>query len=1025
MRPQTAAGSRPSPLPPPREPVRLDRVNQCLWRGSERLTLTPKAFALLCELARHPGQLVTKEQLLRAVWPSTVVSEGVVKVCILEIRKALGDGRGGVRFVETLHRRGYRLVGSIAESREPWDAATPEAASAPARLVGREAAFARMQSWLRRALRGERQIAFVTGEQGIGKTTLVEAFAERTASTPVRVAHGQCLEHYGSGEAYLPILEALGRLCREPDGERTVSLLRRHAPTWLIQLPSLVGDAERERLQRDVMGATRERMLREMAEAVEALTQESPLVLVLEDLHWSDTSSVDLISSLAHRRERARLLLLGTYRPAELASRAHPLRALVSELRTRRKCDDLALEFLSEADVAQYLRERFPGSELPEGLAQAIHRRTDGNPLFMVNVVDHLLAQGWIGEHDGRFRLDVDLALLELGVPEDLRQTIEKQIDRLSDDERHVLEAASVAGVDFAAAAVAFAIEADPVRVEDTCDSLSRRHSFLRPAGTSEWADGTATPRYAFTHSFHANVLYHRLSLTRRLRLHQRIGERGETAYRERVHEIAAELAVHFEQARDYRRAIHHLLGAAANDARRLANREAVAQLERAQDLTEWLPEPARADARMEVLEQLGLVRRSMGAMGEAAADFEALAACARERGQIERETHALLHLPSVLYWVDRARCLATVDRVAALSGSLRDELLRAHVRGFCGHWNLHLRGWRADHALACSEAIDAATRAGDRGLLGIHVVRQTFALSLESKYEAACDAALQGERLAIERGDAFDRFLGCFLRAWALRHLGRWGEMLELLAGGIATAETNAHDSWATLLRLELADLHLEAFSFAEAREICSAAIASARRPDAASGQILHHALALLGGACTGLGLLDEAARAFDELEREIARDRSSVDWILQLPLHEWLGRFWLARHDDERAAAAARRVCELALQPNERTYLALGHRTLAEVHARRRAWKRAEDEIERAIAAIGPGPAPLAAWRVHATAADVHRRRGRASDAEASRERSAVVVRELVDSLGDHPLRATFAGHPAVKAILGGRAT
>src|SRR5262249_42593091 len=147
---------------------------------------------------------------------------------------------------------------------------------------------------------------------------------------------------------------------------------------------------------------------------------------------------------------------------------------------------------------------------------------------------------------------------------------------------------------------------------------------------------------------------------------------------------------------------------------------------------------------------------------------------------------HALMHLPSVLYWIDRARCMATVDRVAALSASLRDELRRAHVRGFCGHWNLHLRGWGADHALACAEAIEAARRASDRGLLGIHLVRQTFALSLESKYEAACDAAEQGERLAIERGDAFDRFLGCYLRAWALRHLGSWGELLDLLDGGV-----------------------------------------------------------------------------------------------------------------------------------------------------------------------------------------------------------------------------------------------
>ncbi|MBI3847594.1 MAG: AAA family ATPase [Planctomycetes bacterium] len=975
----------------------------------------------MCELVRHSGELVTKEQILRAVWPGTVVGDGVIKVCIREIRKALGDVPTSPRYIATMHRRGYRFIGQLAETRgAPSLGDVPKDPIAPHRLVGRDAALHRMQGWLRKALRGERQVVFITGEQGIGKTSIVEALLEQADAANVRVARGQCLEHYGSGEAYLPVLEALGRSCREPDGDHLIGLLRRHAPTWLVQLTSVISDAEREKLRREIIGATRERMIREMAEAVEVLTAEAPLALVLEDLHWSDASTVDLISSLAHRRETARLLVIGTFRPAELAARQHPLRPLVPELRMSRKCEELQLEFLSEASVALYLASRFPGSELPEELAQSVHRRTDGNPLFMVNVVDHLLAEGWIGEHDGHWRLNVELAELELSVPDDLRQVIEKQIGQLAPDEQRVLEAASVAGVDFAAAAVAYAVERDPIAVEEWCDGMARRHQFLRSAGVSEWPDGTVTARYAFIHSFHSNVLYHRISLARRIRLHQRIGERGETAYGERVGEIAAELAVHFEQARDYRKSIDHFLLAARNDARRFANREAIAQLTRALELTEWLPEPERADVRMDVLEQLGLIRRAMGDMLGSAGDFEALAACARERGKKDREVKALLYLPSVFYWVDRKRCLGSVDRVATLGRDLPDELLRAHTRGFCGHWNLHLRGWRAEDARACAEAIDAAENANDRALLSLHLVRYTFAQSLQAQYEPACRTAERGEKLALEVGDAFDYILSNFLRAWALRHLGRWGEMLEIVQRGVDMAEKNGHASWATLFRLELAHLHVEAFAFQQARELCEPVLEGARESHGTNGQILFHSLVMLGWAHLGLRSYEAAGRCFGEVERSIERDRSSVDWIIHFPLYDGLARYGLALGDVARARRAAQRLCELAEEPGERTYQALGHRTLAEIAMRKRSWAVAESELDQAIAAVESGAAPLARWRVYATAAELHRKRRHIAAADSFREKSAIVVAALAESLGDHPLRHHFTSHPSVKALL-----
>jgi hypothetical protein len=203
----------------------------------------------------------------------------------------------------------------------------------------------------------------------------------------------------------MPILEALGRLCREPEGERLIALLRHHAPTWLVQLPAVLPAAELEVLQQKTQGVTRERMLREMGDAIDALTAECPLILWLEDLHWSDASTLELLALLARRQESARLLVLGTFRPVDVIVQGHPLRAVKQELQLHGLCQELPLTLLSEAAVGEYLTGRFSigatDRPLLQPLAKAIHRRTDGNPLFMVTLLEDLIAQHMLVK--GRF----------------------------------------------------------------------------------------------------------------------------------------------------------------------------------------------------------------------------------------------------------------------------------------------------------------------------------------------------------------------------------------------------------------------------------------------------------------------------------------------------------------------------------------------------------------------------------------------------------------------------------------------
>ena len=343
------------------EEVWLDPAGERLWRGTTALRLRRTSFAVLRYLMAQAGQVVRKEDLLEAVWPATTVSDGVLMVCINELRTALGDPAQTPRYIETVHRRGYRWIGPLLRTAPSVAAEVPlspavapgPVAAAPQQLpgvpspplvVGRAAAGAELQAWLAQACLGRRQVGFVTGEAGLGKTTVVDAFVGQVAGeTDLWLARGQCVEHYGVGEAYLPVLEALGQLGRGPDGPRLVAGLAQHAPTWLVQMPTLLAADALEAVQRRVLGATREHMLRELAEALEALTTEQTLVLVLEDLHWSDAATLDLVGALARRRAPARLLVVGTYRPVEVIVREHPLYALKLDLMLHRQCTELPL----------------------------------------------------------------------------------------------------------------------------------------------------------------------------------------------------------------------------------------------------------------------------------------------------------------------------------------------------------------------------------------------------------------------------------------------------------------------------------------------------------------------------------------------------------------------------------------------------------------------------------------------------------------------------------------------------------
>src|SRR5262245_21696863 len=602
---------------------RLEPPPGCLWRGDVRIALRPRSLAMLRYLVTQAGRLVTKAELRQRVWGSTHVSDTVFRVCVREIRAALGDTAGAPQYLETVARHGYRF--HVAEDPD----GPPPLTACP--IVGRQADVVRLEDWFQRAARGTRQLVCVSGDVGIGKTTVIDLFLTRcAAASGVQTGRGQCVEHYGEEEPYLPFLEALWQLAHGPARDALLAVLRRYAPLWLVQLPGLVSEPELERLQRQVAGATPARMLREFAQALDVLTADTPLVLVLEDLQWSDRATVDLLAALAQRREPAQLLVLGTYRPVDVVLQAHPLHGLVQELGGRGQVAELPLDLLPAEAVAAYLAGQLQGPIAP-ALVAFVHERTDGNALFMVHMVEHLVQQRLLVRHAGQWTLRAGEAARVARLPAEVRQLLTRRLDALPAAARCVLDVASVVGQEFAAAAVAAGAPCPVDDVETRCAGLAAHAHFIADTGLAVWPDGTSSGRYRFQHALYQQVLYEALGTARRGQLHHQVGVCLEAGYGARAEEIAAQLAVHFERGRAVQRAVHYWQQAGANAARRNAHHDAIAAVTKGLTLLATLPDsPERTQHELTLLLSLGELQ--IAVQGQAAPDV----------GEVYTRAHAL-----------------------------------------------------------------------------------------------------------------------------------------------------------------------------------------------------------------------------------------------------------------------------------------------------------------------------------------------------------------------------------------------
>jgi tetratricopeptide (TPR) repeat protein len=493
-----------------------------------------------------------------------------------------------------VHRHRHTALGSVYAFRDeieawqngrgsaPFAAELPRIAIRP--VVGRDAELTRLRGHLAQALEGRRRTVFVAGELGLGKTALTRSFLD-TLGPDFWIVAGQCVEQYGAAEPYLPLIEGLRRLCRDARNPQAVQVVEARAPSWADQI--LLGLRRRQR-SNPKRNSAPELTAGELTDLVEALSHVKPLVLLLEDLHWSDHSTVEFVARLGRRPDEARLLVIGTYRPAELFDVGSPLLRVCRELRTHFQSDEIELSPLTEAGVAELISLDKHWSDARSTAASL--KQWSGNPLFLVHIVAHLESTGQLVEHDGAWTLNLESRKLP-GVPGTLRALVEEQVERLGAEHRRLLEIASVIGEAFPSALIAHVAERDVIDVETSLDDLHKRSTLMMRQPVVTWPDGTESASYSFAHEFYRQVVYDRLSVARLTSFHHRVGERLELAFLDRAMDISSELAGHFERGHDLERAVRHYSIAADNASGCSADREAQIALGKAAEMVVRLPE--------------------------------------------------------------------------------------------------------------------------------------------------------------------------------------------------------------------------------------------------------------------------------------------------------------------------------------------------------------------------------------------------------------------------------------------------
>ena len=544
-------------------------------------------------------------------------------------------------------------------------------------FIGRERELSLLDEFLGRALGGRGQVAFVVGEAGSGKTSLLNEFARRAqaAHSDLVVASGICDAHIGVGDPYLPFRELLGMLTGEVEARWAAGTITREHALRLWRLfpealevlvdhgPNLVdtfvqgraletraaaftaeGLSGLNRLQEllarravltETLAPNQGRIFKEYTYLLEALSARQPLMLIIDNLHWADVSSISLFLHLSQTVDERRILIMGAYRPEDVAhgrdGKQHPLDDMLSELKRHYGETWVDLDSsgptVARAFVDALLDEE--SNQLEERFRREMTRIAGGHPLFTVELLRDLRERGDLFQDEkGRWVARPNLVWNEL--PPRVEGVIERRIGRLDPELRETLAVASVEGEDFTAEVVARVQGMDERElVRQLSVELDRRHRIVRAQGIRRLGSRRVS-NYRFRHHLFQRFLYDSLDPVERAYQHEAVGNGLEALYESDTEEIAVQLARHYREAGLADKSIGYLLQAGERAFRLSANEEAIAHLNEGLDLLKTLPDtPDRAQLELALQIALGVAFKVT--RGRSAPEVGAAFARARE----------------------------------------------------------------------------------------------------------------------------------------------------------------------------------------------------------------------------------------------------------------------------------------------------------------------------------------------------------------------------------------------------------
>jgi len=899
----------------------LDVQRRLLLRGGQAVSLTPKVFDTLLVLVENRDRVMGKDELIRLLWPGSFVEDRSLAVNISTLRKALGESAGEHRYIVTLPGQGYRFVADV-HGTKPWSA--EESGPPSGHFVGREPELEELRTAYRQLAAGRGSLVCVSGEPGLGKTTLVERFLSEISGATV--TRGRCSESLAGSEAYLPVFEAVNDLLRAAGASSAVArTLKSVAPAWYLAVViSSSEDSSASPGSEAKTAISREGVKREIATFFEELCRIRPVILFLEDLHWADLSTIDLVGYLGHKCGSMRLLLVTTYRESELLAAKHPFRQVRLELQARNRVREISLEFLDAAALHRYVDLEFPGHAFPADFVKVIHTRTEGHPLFMADLLRDLRDRGFISRTNGQWILEGTVASIAGGLPASIQGMIERKVGLLSEEDRRLLSAAAVQGPEFDSSLLAETLEKEPDEVEERLGSLDQVHMLVRMVGEREFPNGAPGIRYRFVHSLYQNLFSELLPASRRVRFSLAIGNGLERCYGSAAGAPVSELARLFEQGRDFQRASSYYLSAARNAARVFAQQECILLAQRGIECLGRLPDSAdRAACELSLQSLLGnslMATRGFGESEGLAAFLRARELC-RQYGLAGQATVAFGLGAFYLVRGEFPGALEMANEMSELARTSLDPVTRiqAHLAmGFLGLSKGHLKKSEAHFETAI--AIPDPPVEPEAPIFWMHhsvVCRGQFGLLLW--FLGYPDRAIRLCEEALARGE---KHRSLFDICWSRMNLARVLELRGEVQEAFQDAETSIAlgkehglrelSLWALLCHAScLCQLGRFVEGLAEIRTYLDTAAAIGSR------RLRTNAVARLAECLAGLGRYEEGLASVNEC---IRTDVANGDRYYEPELYRLAGECHLGCGRDAEAEAAFRQALETARQMEAR---------------------------------------------------------------------------------------------------------